>query len=107
MANGYRNTKGTITKAKIIDGKFNCVKIIKPILNNTINKIIEFLIDRELDTKGLFCVLRTLLSMSRSSRSLIIHPAERMTIDPIKKIINKLIIFKLRSENAKIEKHIG
>jgi len=48
-----------------------------------------------------------LLSISRSSKSLIIHPAERMTIDPIKKIINKLTIFKLRSENATIEKHIG
>jgi hypothetical protein len=42
---------------------------------------------------GLFFVLETLLSKSRSKISLIMQPAPRMTIDPIRKIIIKKIFF--------------
>ena len=107
MANGYKKTKGAITKASIIDGKFNWIKTIKPIPNNVIKQIIDFFIDRELDTRGLVWVLWTLISISRSRRSFMIHPADRITIDPTKNIINKLRTSILRLENAKSEKHIG
>jgi len=36
-----------------------------------------------------------------------IHPADRIAIDPTKNIINKLRTSVFRLENAKSEKHIG
>ena len=44
------------------------------------------------EAKALFCVLLTFLSMSLSIKSLTMHPADLMTIEPIKKIINKIKI---------------
>ena len=57
-----------------------------------IRQIIEFFIESVLETSGLVCVLSTLISISRSRRSLIIHPADRMAIEPTKNIINKIAI---------------
>ena len=72
-----------------------------------IRQIIEFFIESVLETSGLVCVLSTLISISRSRRSLTIHPADRIAIEPIKNIINKIATSLLKLENAKIEKHIG
>ena len=42
------------------------------------------------EAKALFCVLLTFLSMSLSIKSFTMHPADLMTIEPIKKMINKI-----------------
>ena len=44
------------------------------------------------EAKALFCVLLTFLSMSLSIKSFTMHPADLITIEPIKKIINKIKI---------------
>ena len=42
------------------------------------------------EAKALSCVLLTFLSMSLSKKSFTMHPADLMTTEPIKKIINKI-----------------
>ena len=57
------------------------------------------------EARDLFCVLITFLSMSLSNKSFTMHPADLITTEPIKKIINKIIISldELFVEDAKMK----
>ena len=60
-----------------------------------VNDFIDIDIDRKVSrtqNRALFCVLLTFLSMSISIKSFTMHPADLITIEPIKKIINKIKI---------------
>ena len=74
---------------KIIDVKLSLLRINSPTINNIIKQIIEFVIDILFVTNGLNWVLDVNLSMSRSNKSLIMQPADLITIDPKKKRVIK------------------
>ena len=57
------------------------------------------------EARALFCVLLTFLSMSLSIKSFTMHPADLITNEPKKKIINKIkmLLDELFVEDAKIK----
>ena len=57
------------------------------------------------EAKALFCVLLTFLSMSLSIKSFTMHPADLITNEPKKKIINKIkmLLDELFVEDAKMK----
>ena len=90
FARGYKAIKGVIIIPKIIASKFNCIRIKNPITKRVIKRIKAFLILIFEDAKALFFVLITFLSISVSIKSLTIHPADLIIIEPRKNIRNKI-----------------
>ena len=78
-----------ITIPKIIASKFNCIRIKKPITKRASKRIKAFLILIFYDARALPFVLITFLSISVSIKSLTIHPADLIIIEPRKNMRNK------------------